>query len=87
MMLAIMQPYFFPYIGYLQLINAVDRFVILDDVNFINKGWINRNRILLNGAPHLFTLPLIKAIQNKLISEIEILHDDKFVSSFPSQLQ
>ncbi len=45
---AIMQPYFFPYIGYFQLINAVDKFVILDNVNYINKGWINRNRMLVN---------------------------------------
>lgn len=86
-MLAIMQPYFFPYIGYMQLLNAADRFVILDDVNFINKGWINRNRILLNNAPHLFTLPLVKASQNRLICDIEILHDERFVARFLSQLQ
>ena len=42
-----MQPYFFPYIGYFQLINAADKFVIYDDVNYIKQGWINRNRILL----------------------------------------
>jgi hypothetical protein len=46
MTLAIMQPYLFPYIGYWQLINAVDTFVIYDDVNYINKGYINRNSIL-----------------------------------------
>ena len=67
-----MQPYFFPYIGYWQLINAVDTFVIFDDVNFIKKGYINRNSILLNGKPHIFTLELIGASQNKLINEIEI---------------
>ena len=43
---AIMQPYFFPYIGYFQLMNAVDQWVIFDDTQFINKGWINRNRVL-----------------------------------------
>ncbi len=48
MNIAIMQPYFFPYLGYWQLINHVDEFVILDDVNFIKKGWINRNHILIN---------------------------------------
>ncbi|MDZ7898224.1 MAG: WbqC family protein [Arcicella sp.] len=47
MKLAIMQPYIFPYIGYFQLIKAVDKFVLYDDVNFINKGWINRNRIFV----------------------------------------
>ena len=65
MKVAIMQPYLFPYIGYYQLIKAVDSFVLLDDVNYIKKGWINRNRILLNGSPHLFTMPLEKASQNK----------------------
>ena len=56
--IAIMQPYFFPYIGYWQLIHAVDRFVIYDDVNYINKGWINRNRLLINGVPTYMTVPL-----------------------------
>lgn len=60
MRLAIMQPYIFPYIGYFQLINAVDKFVFYDDVNFIKQGWVNRNRILMNGKDHLFSVPLIK---------------------------
>ncbi len=61
MKLGIMQPYIFPYIGYFQLIKAVDRFVVYDDVAFIKQGWINRNRILLNGEPHTFTVPLKNA--------------------------
>lgn len=72
MTIAIMQPYIFPYIGYFQLIKAVDKFVIYDDVNFINKGWINRNRILVGGKEHLFTIPLKDASQNKLIFEVEL---------------
>lgn len=72
MTLAIMQPYFFPYIGYWQLISAVDTFVIFDDVNFIKKGYINRNSILANEKAQLFTLELIGASQNKLINEIEV---------------
>jgi hypothetical protein len=72
MTIAIMQPYIFPYIGYFQLINAVDRFVIYDDVNFINKGWINRNQILVSGKGHLFTLPLKDASQNRLINEVNL---------------
>lgn len=75
MRLAIMQPYFFPYIGYFQLIKAADKFVFLDDVNFINKGWINRNRILLNGEANMFTVPLKNASQNKLIKDILIAED------------
>jgi hypothetical protein len=58
MKLAIMQPYLFPYIGYYQLINAVDKFVVYDDVNFIKQGWINRNYVLVNGKPYLYTVPL-----------------------------
>lgn len=67
-----MQPYIFPYIGYYQLLNAVDTFVILDDVNFIKRGWINRNNILLNGKAHLFSLPLSKPSQNKLICDTKM---------------
>jgi WbqC-like protein family len=58
MKLAIMQPYFFPYIGYFQLIAAVDVFVVYDDVQFIKNGWINRNRILLNKSASWITLPV-----------------------------
>ena len=67
-----MQPYIFPYLGYFQLINAVDKFVILDDVNYIMRGWINRNRILVNGTDFLFSIPVSKASQNKLICDCEL---------------
>ena len=70
--IAIMQPYLFPYIGYWQLINAVDIFVILDDVNYINKGFINRNFLLINNQKFKFTLELKSASQNKLIKDINI---------------
>ena len=72
MKIAIMQPYFMPYIGYFQLINTVDKFIIYDDVNFIKKGWINRNNILANKNRTLFTIPLKKASQNELIKDISI---------------
>jgi len=78
MKIAVMQPYLFPYVGYFQLITAVDKFIILDDVNFINKGWINRNRLLINGEPSFFTVPLQKASQNKLIRDIQIAPDIKW---------
>ena len=60
MKVAIMQPYLFPYIGYFQLINSVDAFVIYDNIQFSKKGWINRNRILVNGTDAYITLPLKK---------------------------
>lgn len=70
-----MQPYLFPYVGYFQLMHAVDAFVLLDDVAFIKKGWINRNRLLVKGAAHLFTIPLAGSSQNKRIKDLE-LHPD-----------
>lgn len=72
MRVGIMQPYIFPYIGYWQLINAVDRFVILDDVNYIMRGYINRNSILLSGQSYRFTIPIKKASQNKLIMDTKL---------------
>ena len=58
MKLAIMQPYLFPYIGYFQLLGAVDKFIYYDDVKFIKQGWINRNSILVAGAKHTFSVPI-----------------------------
>lgn len=55
-----MQPYFFPYIGYFQLINAVDKFVVYDNIKFTKKGWIQRNRFLNNDKEVLFTIPILK---------------------------
>lgn len=72
-----MQPYLFPYIGYFQLINAVDKFVVYDDVSYINRGWINRNNILVNNKKHLFTVVLDHSSPHKLINETTI--KDNFV--------
>lgn len=58
MKLGIMQPYFLPYIGYWQLINTVDVFVIYDNIQYTKKGWINRNRFLQNGHDELFSISL-----------------------------
>jgi hypothetical protein len=66
---AIMQPYLFPYIGYYQLAYEVDKFVFLDDVNFIKKGYINRNAVLLQGQRHEFSVPVAKVSQNRHINE------------------
>jgi hypothetical protein len=72
MKIAIMQPYLFPYIGYWQLIHSVDVFVIYDDVNYIVRGWINRNNILEHGSKKLFTLETHGASQNKLINQVSV---------------
>ncbi len=55
-----MQPYLLPYLGYFQLIAAVDVFIVYDNIKYTKKGWINRNRYLLNGADAYFSVPLRK---------------------------
>ena len=77
MKLGIMQPYFMPYIGYWQLMAAVDTYVVYDDVNYIKGGWVARNNILLNGQKHMFTITLNGASPNKLFNEITIKDDFK----------
>jgi len=72
MKIAIMQPYIFPYLGYFQLINMVDVFVFYDDVNYMKQGWVNRNNILVNGRPLMFTVPLEKASSFIKIQETKI---------------
>ncbi len=80
MKLAIMQPYFFPYIGYFQLINAADTFVIYDNIQFTKKGWINRNRILVNGKDDYISLPIKKDSDYLNVAERRLadsFNDDK----------
>ena len=72
MNLVIMQPYLFPYVGYFQLLAAADRFVVYDDVQFIKGGWINRNKVIVNGHPWLFTVPLNQPSPNRLIKDVEV---------------
>ena len=67
-----MQPYLFPYIGYFQLIDVSDCFVIYDDVNFIKQGWISRNKLLINKSPTYFTVPLEKISSYQLICDTKI---------------
>lgn len=75
MKIGIMQPYFFPYIGYFQLINVVDRYVIYDNAAFANNKWGIRNQILINGAAGFFRVKTLKASQNKSFSEIGVSGD------------
>jgi len=75
MNLAIMQPYFFPYIGYFQLIEAVDVFIVYDNIKYTKKGWINRNRMLQNGKDVMFSIPLKKGSDFLDVCEREIAVD------------
>jgi hypothetical protein len=75
MRVAIMQPYFFPYVGYFELIAGVDRFVLLDDVQYIRRGWVNRNRIRsfqdTRGWQYL-TIPVEHAPRDTPINRIRV---------------
>lgn len=64
-----MQPYLFPYLGYYQLVYHCEKFVFYDDVNYITRGFINRNNVLNGNCSQRFTLPVLKASQNKKINE------------------
>lgn len=81
MRIAIMQPYFLPYIGYFQLMANVDKFVVYDNIEYTKKGWINRNRFLVNGKDEYFSLPLKK--------DSDFLHVDKrfLADSFKEESQ
>ncbi len=72
---AIMQPYFLPYIGYFQLINSVDVFILYDNIKYTKKGWINRNRMLYNGKDVIFSLPLKGASDYLDVRDREIAVD------------
>ena len=85
MRLAIMQPYFFPYIGYFQLIAAVDMFIVYDNIKYTKKGWINRNRMLQNGKDVMFSLPLKSDSDYLDVCERELAADfnrDKLLNQF-----
>jgi len=70
--IAIMQPYFFPYIGYWQLLHAADVFVIYDDGMFIKGGWIAHNRILgQDGRPVMIGVDIIGKSRNRQINELQ----------------
>ena len=72
MKLGIMQPYFLPYIGYFQLLSSVDQFIVYDNIKYTKKGWINCNRMLLNGKDAVFSLPLKKDSNSLDVVEREL---------------
>ncbi len=84
MRVGIMQPYFLPYIGYFQLINSVDKFVLYDNIEFSKKGWFHRNRILVNNVDKMFSLPLKKDsdyldVRDRYLSEDSKVHVNKIL--------
>lgn len=64
-----------PYLGYFQLMAAVDKYVIFDDVNYIKRGWSARNNILVNGQKHLFNIAVEGGSQNNLYTQVKVIDD------------
>ena len=87
MKLGIMQPYLFPYLGYWQHIYAVDKYVVLDDVNYIMRGYINRNTIMIGGKEYRFSIPIKKPSQNKLIMDTKLNFTDERKKDFLKTLE
>ena len=80
MKLAISQPTFLPWCGYIGLIDYVDKFVFLDDVQFDKRGWQQRNYIKLNNDKHLITVPIkSKNKRFQKINEAEIDHNTNYI--------
>lgn len=87
MKVGIMQPYFFPYIGYFSLINYVDKFIFFDTPQYISHGWVNRNRILRqNGTPGYITVPIQKASQKTAINKILVANNIDWKNKIYGQL-
>lgn len=82
-----MQPYFLPYVGYWQLLNAVDEFILLDDAQYITRGWVNRNKIVIGNKEHWMTIPLVGASKNKYINDIEIVPFDQWLPKLRRKLE
>lgn len=82
-----MQPYFFPYIGYFQLLSAVDRFVFYDDVNYIKSGWVNRNKLFLSGAVRYITVPLTAASSFEKINKTKTHSEKEWVEKMLSSIK
>jgi hypothetical protein len=85
MKLAVMQPYFLPYIGYFQLIASVDRFVVYDNIKYTKRGWINRNRLLVDARDVTFSIPLKNASDSLDVRDREIAVEfrrDKLINQF-----
>lgn len=87
MIVAIMQPYFFPYIGYFQLMKAVDEFVFFDDVQYIERGWVNRNRIRNKDGQAWMTCPVLKDSRSEPINRRKYVLGATVIDGLKQQLQ
>lgn len=87
MKVALMQPYFFPYLGYYQLINSVNEFVIFDEVQYIRRSWITRNKILNAHKESIYiNVPVCKSPRETKIKDIRIINDINWQKKIIHQL-
>ncbi|MBZ9652104.1 WbqC family protein [Psychroflexus montanilacus] len=84
--MAVMQPYIFPYLGYFKLISCVDRFIFYDNVQYINRGFVHRNKILINGEPNYFNFQIEKSDQFKPINQVKLKNFTKAKAKLLNQL-
>ena len=87
MKLGIMQPYFFPYLGYFDLIHYTDKWIVFDDVQYIRHGWINRNRILHPLHSWSYIIVPVRHTREMPIREVTIADDGKWRKRILGQLQ
>src|ERR1700750_1615028 len=88
MKIALMQPYFFPYLGYYQLVKSVDEFVIFDQAQYVRRTWMNRNRILNNHKEFSFLIvPVTKAPRETKIKDIKIDYESNWKERIFDQLR
>ena len=88
MKLGIMQPYFFPYLGYFSLIKNTDKWVVFDTPQYINKGWVNRNRVLSpskEGFSYI-TVPVVKHSRDIRIKDVLIDHSRDWKAKIMGQM-
>ena len=80
MKIGISQPTFLPWCGYIALIDHVDEFIFLDDVQFEKRGWHQRNYIKLQNKKYLLTVPVFsKNKRFQKINETRINYNDDFI--------
>lgn len=75
---AIMQPYFFPYLGYFQLIDAVDVYVNLDHVSFMKRSYMTRNVLKSDTA---FQVRVKGGSQNKNCRQVMVDFSENYLSN------
>ncbi len=80
--LSLMQPTYFPWLGYFNLIKQSDIFVLYDTVQLTKRSWQVRNKIKSNNKELYLTIPICKTDHRDdlLINQAEISYNIDWVS-------